>query len=643
MAPDERPSFGTYWDVRNSLPSLGVPLPFPPDDTNLAVYAIGDGHFLVDDMAGPLVGPLPPAYANRSLGTEDYAAILQAQVDELTDFVTRLQAWLQDAPLNRGSTLDTDPPPSPGGGGDGFTDPGVGMSFSGISHGTNQLWIELLAPFATNSTATLVIHPPWDWDPLTGTYDLLTCTNLTPPVAWQWVMRTDPGQTNLTVSVTDPQRFYRLSLPNDLLVTSSLGTNFWIAFYAVDNLIGGTNLSVYISSSVGATGVVTVPGLGLTNTFTVGPGAMTNIALTSSVMMVEYDVIETNGAHVIASQPVSVYGVDFSVNRSSSFTGYPTALLGTNYCLMSRAAPDNDGNDPPSYSQFAIVATANNTTVHIVPSPTADLYGHTNDYYVTNLQQGQTYQIRSTGQTGDVTGTWIASDKPVGIFAGANIAYVPDIENAAGNPLVQEQLPVETWGRQALALSFGERIGGDTYRILAAFNDTEVSTNDVVAGTIQAGQFLDLLKIEGPVEFKASQPIQVAHFFNGFTVDWVTGDPCEILLPPAGHYLRTNVVFSLPYYDLVTGGFDHNYLNVIVPQSAIVNTRVDGFTLDATNFVAIGTSGYYGARIAVTNAVDTNNVEQATSHTVISSQPVGVEFYGFKSWDAYGGFGGVVK
>ncbi len=648
VAPDERPSFGTYWDVRNSLPCLGVPMPFPPDDTNLAVYAIGDSHFLVDDMAGSLVGPLPPAYANRSLGTEDYAAIVEAQADELTDFVTRLQAWLPGGALNRESTLDTDPPPSPGGGGDGFTDPGVGMSFSGISHGTNQLWIELLTPFATNGTASLVIHPPWDWDPLTGTYDLLTCTNLTPPIAWEWVMRTDPGQTNLTVSVTDPQRFYRLSLPNDLLATSSLGTNFWIAFPSAANFIAGTNLSLYIASPVGATGIVTVPGMGITNTFSVDSCAVTNVALNSSVMLADFDVVGTNGIHITASKPVAVYGVDFSVDLTSSFTGYPTTLLGTNYCLMSRAAQDGWPEDPDSYSQFAIVAIANNTTVHIVPSRLADLYGHTNAYYVTNLQQGQTYQIRSTDKTGDVTGTWITSDKAVGVFAGANIAWIPNIDSAAANPLVQEQLPVETWGRHALALSFAERKRGDTYRALAAYDNTVVFTNGVVAGTNQAGEFLEML-VDGPVEFKASQPIQVAHFANGANFDGATGDPCEILLPPAGHYLCTNIVFTLPStfskvpIDEVMGDFPTNYLNIIVPQSAIANTRVDGATVDATNFVAIGTSGYYGAQITVTNILDINGVEQATCHTVISCKPVGVEFYGFKPFDFYGCFGGVVR
>ena len=50
--------------------------------------------------------------------------------------------------------------------------------------------------------------------------------------------------------------------------------------------------------------------------------------------------------------------------------------------------------------------------------------------------------------------------------------------------------------------------------------------------------------------------------------------------------------------------------------------------------MAIGMSGYYGAQLTMTN-IGVN--------TVISSQPVGVEVYGFNSWDAYGYFGGIVK
>jgi len=41
--------------------------------------------------------------------------------------------------------------------------------------------------------------------------------------------------------------------------------------------------------------------------------------------------------------------------------------------------------------------------------------------------------------------------------------------------------------------------------------------------------------------------------------------------------------------------------------------------------VVIGNSGYYGAQVSVTNG----------THIVTSSQPVGVEVYGWGSADAY--------
>ena len=98
----------------------------------------------------------------------------------------------------------------------------------------------------------------------------------------------------------------------------------------------------------------------------------------------------------------------------------------------------------------------------------------------------------------------------------------------------------------------------------------------------------------------------------------------------------TNVVIA-PSGSDINGDpydFDENFLNLIVPQSAITNTLVDSSTIAVTNFVPIGTSGYYGAQITVTNS---------GTHTVTSSQPVGVEVYGWGEYDAYGYFGGIVK
>jgi len=74
-------------------------------------------------------------------------------------------------------------------------------------------------------------------------------------------------------------------------------------------------------------------------------------------------------------------------------------------------------------------------------------------------------------------------------------------------------------------------------------------------------------------------------------------------------------------------------VNIIVPRSATNSTFVDSLPVVVTNFVAIGTNGYYGARLSVTNG----------THKVTSSLPVGVEVYGFGIADAYGYFSGVVK
>jgi hypothetical protein len=483
---------------------------------------------------------------------------------------------------------------------------------------TNDLWLQIIA--VTNGTANLVIHPPEDM--MNGVYDLQYSTNLTLPETWQWLLRSNPRETNLMVSnATDAQGFYRLSAPNDGIANDSLGTNFWIAFNTVEDQNLGVP-SVCVSSAVETSGTLTIPGLGFTNTFHIAAGASTNMVIPNP-FMTAYDQIGNYGIHINTSQPVSVYAMFYLQYDSFAFTCYPTPLLGTNYCIMG---------SPQFYigSEFGIVATSDNTTVTITPCTTTNLAGHSSSY-TEIMQQGQTYEISSPSDaTTDVTGTRVTSDKPIGVFGGSPLGSI-NSPLGDGNPLVQELLPVDQWGMEALAVPFYGGSSQNNYRILAAYNSTVIQTNGVVAGTIQAGQFLDL-NMDGPVEFQGSNPIQVAHFASSANGGG-EGGPCEVLLLPTGHYLETNIVVTLPD-DYVTGDFWENFINIIVPQSTITNTFVDGSLVAATNFVAIGASGYYGMQYAVTNS---------GTHSVICSQPVGVEVYGFGGADAYGYFGGVVK
>ncbi|MEI9961447.1 MAG: hypothetical protein WDM76_10065 [Limisphaerales bacterium] len=154
-------------------------------------------------------------------------------------------------------------------------------NFHALVFTTNDLWLSITGKIAT--TAYLEIHRPWNM-PQTTVFDLMYCTNLAAPIAWRWVLRTDPGQINLIArNAVDAQGFYRLAPPNDVAANSSLGTNFWVVFPNMHD--GGGILSLYIASPVGATGTVTIPGFGITNAFSAAAGGVTNVAIDDSTMV----------------------------------------------------------------------------------------------------------------------------------------------------------------------------------------------------------------------------------------------------------------------------------------------------------------------------------------------------------------------
>jgi hypothetical protein len=198
--------------------------------------------------------------------------------------------------LRNGMRMMADGGPLPPGAGGGSTNGGVIFYPQAQSFTTNQLWLENIA--VINQTDSLVIHPPWGIS--NGVYDLYYTTNLVPPVAWSWLFRTDAGQTNLLVhNATDAQGFYRLGPPDDLAATSSLGTNFWVAFGDLHSDNGNQLLSLSISSPVGAVGTVTAPGLmqnGPVLVFTNGGDAAVNgaYALTNLTAQEKTD-LQTSG------------------------------------------------------------------------------------------------------------------------------------------------------------------------------------------------------------------------------------------------------------------------------------------------------------------------------------------------------------
>jgi hypothetical protein len=379
------PRAGTFFSAQHA-PGTRLAWPPLPGNNGLPVWNLGDGVYLLDDLQVDYSLPVSVRLAGSGMGTMD----------------------------NSGG-------PFPGYGGGGSTN-GYEYSFTRPVYTTNDLWLEITGK--TNTTAYLTIHEPWNVT--NGVYDLFYTTNLSPPQNWSWVLRSFAGLTNLTVNnAVDPQGFYKLGPLTDPIGNDSLGTNFWAGFVFVYNYTSygrlPYTLSLFVSSPAGASGTVSIPGLEITNAFTVAAGAVTQISITNDAIISFHgefqETLENRGIHVTASQPVSVYGLFYEQLGSEAFTCYPTQLLGTNYCVMARPSSmdlGEYGEDNVGQSEFAIVATEDNTTVWITPSPTAHLQGSLWTNPITNLMQGQIYEASCIfGWTNtpfyDVTGTWITN------------------------------------------------------------------------------------------------------------------------------------------------------------------------------------------------------------------------------------------
>ncbi len=180
IPPEAVPQRATFYRIqRPGQPPL-PPLPFN-QYPGLPVYGLGDNRYLVDDRTVDYLALQEQARVEKVLRAAEVALGLRtASADELM------------ALAEGGAALNPDPQYGPGG-------------FS-----TNDLWLEITN--VTTSAVGLIIHSPV----ANGVYDLYCTTNLTPLAPWYWVLRTPPGQTNLTLaSPPQPEAFYILGLTND--------------------------------------------------------------------------------------------------------------------------------------------------------------------------------------------------------------------------------------------------------------------------------------------------------------------------------------------------------------------------------------------------------------------------------------------
>lgn len=364
---------------------------------------------------------------------------------------------------------------------------------------------------------------------------------------------------------------------------------------------------------------------------------------------------------ITANNEVTVYGLNQALYTSDAFLALPVSSLGVEYMVLAYKSDargllfmPNSRDEVSTPSQFAVVATQNGTEVRIVPSVPTLVAGTTNPQVI-RLNEGESYLVqadpRAAGGIADLSGTRIFANKPVAVFAGHQRTTLP-VELRPSlwtRDHLVEQLPgLETWGKSAFITPFLRArdeigVGTDLFRVIAAYNNTQVFVNGQPLTTLNAGQVYEA-SLMSSAWITASDQILVAQYKKtSSTLEAkFVGDPFMLLIPQVEQYDRSYRFINVEAFDPQNLGvaspssrgrvFEDHFITIIAPNrgSGLTSLMVDNIPLDASRFTPIVNSGYSFANFGVTPGV----------HTARGDSAFAIYVYGYGILNSYGYIGG---
>jgi len=349
------------------------------------------------------------------------------------------------------------------------------------------------------------------------------------------------------------------------------------------------------------------------------------------------ETIQEKAIHLISDNPLNVYAFNWSMNSSEVALIFPKESLGNEYYAMCYT-PHINGNGVNSgsgrNSEFLIVASEDNTVVQITSSKVTDNGKPAEIPYSIMLNKGELYQVQSEnlpipvwpGQ-GDLTGSYIKSNKPVALYSGSLSTTVPgDDEVSAWDHLYEQIPPIQTWGRKFIAVPLKTR-HEDTYRVLAAEDNTTIRIGNKPPVILDKGQYHEfMLLFTEPSLIESDKPILLAQYSNSNSVDFAftggDGDPFMVIVSPVNQ-TREKVAFVAYSSVQIKSKF---FINVIVKDDAVDKIKLDNVPVV---FQSIAATGYSFAQVSIGSG--NHYIE-----SIESDKGFIAYVYGFGGVEAYG-------
>ena len=425
--------------------------------------------------------------------------------------------------------------------------------------------------------------------------------------------------------------FLVVLLPFSLMAQTD--TEFWFVAPEVQQSHGDRPIVVRLSTSQQAASVqITMPinpGFPPIN-FLIPPNTTQTFDLTTWVDLLENkpaDVVLDKALRIVSSSPITAYyEVVTSCNCNPDiFTLKGRNALGTSFMIPFQTFLNNGvGN---AWSGFDIVATQPNTSITI--TPTAAIVGHPAGVpFTINLNMGETWSGTSTSQsfTQRPSGTVITSDKPIAITI-KDDSMNGGVYGGCADLMGDQLVPLPLLGTDYITIK-GYLNGPDRVFVLATQNNTQVTIDGTLVGTINAGQSYTHVQSANTAFIQASLPVYVLH---------TTGFGCEV----GGAVLPTIICTGSQQIGFTRSTTEFFALNLMVKTGGQGNFTLNGNPnlITAANFAPV--PGSNGTWMYAQIQFNTNDIPQGQASLIVNSSHLfhmGVVNGGASSGCRYGYF-----
>ncbi|MEI6089791.1 MAG: T9SS type A sorting domain-containing protein, partial [bacterium] len=459
-----------------------------------------------------------------------------------------------------------------------------------------------------------------------------------------------------------------------LLGSSNEGTEFYMTFHPCWEETGQADgCKIYISSAVATRVTVEIPAKKIYIERTTIAKGIIEISLTPDQAQcyrktdreqpLPQRVWQDYGIIVTSDDPIICYGVTRYRYTSDGYLAIPKSALGKNYVVASYNDPcvDNGSQYLPSYT--SIVGVYDNTEVDIKLGGRFSNYTpgakplKTGDHFKQTINRGDVWLIGVMGDYNDLTGTTVNASKPLSVISGNFCSYIP-IQTSACDFIIEQDLPMETWGKKYHVTRIINRLKGSILRVFASEPNTAIYRDGnewAMVKTVGGAEGIGYIEKRSvsvgeelrPVTISALNNISVTQYNTGMSDDGKDSDPFQMVLSPVDQY-QTSYFWCTPG---VNGGssFRYNYINLCYKSTATGQIPDDiefGHVLDGVvNWRKLSTVVPNAGTEFIDSSITDNRYYKSLTITLEDSAGVyalkGVEpmmayGYGFDWYDSYG-------